>query len=398
MEFEPAAQPKPRCDGSLVVCAPDSFKECLSAAAVARAMALGVRDAVPSLDVIEIPMADGGEGTVEALLAAKHGEWVGATVTGPNGERVDAEYGLIDHGRTAVIEMAAASGLALVPEPARDALNATTRGTGELIADALDRGCNHILVGLGGSATTDGGTGMAAALGARFLDAHGDPLRDGGAALIDLATIDVSGMHAGLKQCNVEAACDVRNPLCGPRGAAHVYGPQKGATPAMVRELDAALTHYAECVKAQLGFDIQDIEGGGAAGGTAAGLMVFAGANIRPGVDMVASACGLEPAIAEAALVFTGEGCMDGQSVNGKTPIGVGRLAARYDVPCVAIVGRKRSGWELAEDAASIEQVYALDQAAKQLAASSLDPFDDAAELVRIAAEWLTKQWHQAPA
>ena len=398
MEFESAAQRKPKRDGSTVVCAPDSFKECLSAASVARAMALGVRDAVPSLDVIEIPMADGGEGTVEALLATRHGEWVGATVTGPNGTPIDAEYGLIDHGRTAVIEMAAASGLALVPEPKRDALTATTRGTGELIADALDRGCNHILVGLGGSATTDGGAGMAAALGAKFLDDQNRELPEGGGALAQLAAIDISGIHPKLKQCKVEAACDVHNPICGPHGAATVYGPQKGATPEMVRRLDAGLAHYAACIKDQLGIDIKEVEGGGAAGGTAAGLIVFAGAILRPGLDMVASACGLETAIANAALVFTGEGCMDHQSANGKTPVGVGRLAARYDVPCIAIVGRKSFGWEKAQDSAPFGEVFELDEANALIPDSNLDSFTDAATLIRSSAAWLTKRWHEAPA
>ena len=396
MEFEPATHKKPSRDRSTVVCAPDSFKECLSAGAVARAMALGVRDAFPALDVVEIPMADGGEGTVEALLASSHGEWVGAVVTGPLGERVDAEYGLIDHGRTAVIEMAAASGLALVPESERNALTATTRGTGELIRDALERGVQHILVGLGGSATTDGGAGMAAALGVRFLDEHGTELPDGGGALSRLHTIDTSKMHPDIQHCKIEAACDVRNPLTGPQSAAQIYGPQKGATPEMVRKLDDALLHYARCIEEQLGLAVAEIEGGGAAGGTAAGLLVFAHAVLRPGFDMVADACGLERAIADAALVITGEGRLDGQSANGKTPVGVGRLAARYDVPCVAIVGTKSFGWEHSRKAGSLADVYALD--AVNADGTSVDSMTDAAVLLQQAAARLTKQWYQAPA
>lgn len=396
MDFEPSAYKKPSRDSTTVICAPDSFKECLSAGAVARAMALGVRDAVPTLNVIEMPMADGGEGTVEALLASRHGEWVGAEVTGPLGERVDADYGLIDHGRTAVIEMAAASGLALVAESERNAVTATTRGTGELIRDALERGVQHILVGLGGSATTDGGAGMVSALGVRFLDEQGNELPDGGGALSGLHTIDASGLHPDIQHCKIEAACDVRNPLTGPNSSARVYGPQKGATPEMVQQLDDALLHYARCIEAQLGFDVAAIEGGGAAGGTAAGLLVFAHAVLRPGFDMVADACGLERAIADAALVITGEGSLDGQSVNGKTPVGVGQLAARYDVPCVAIVGTKRFGWELSRKAGSLAEVYALDTASTGDA--PVDSIANAAALLQEAAARLTKRWHQAPA
>jgi len=398
VDFEPAAYKKTRRDGSTIVCAPDSFKECLSAAAVARAMALGVRDAMPKLNVIEIPMADGGEGTVEALLTTKHGEWAGATVTGPTGEPVVAEYGLIDHGRTAVIEMAAASGLALVPEVKRNALTATTRGTGELIGDALDRGVHRILVGLGGSATTDGGAGMASALGARLLDKQGNDLPDGGEALSALHTIDVSNVHPGLKRCKVEAACDVRNPLTGPNGTAHIYGPQKGASPEMVQTLDTALDHYARCIEDQLGFAVSDIDGAGAAGGTAAGLLVFTNAVLRPGFDMVAGACGLESAIANAALVFTGEGNMDGQSAHGKTPVGVGQLAARYDVPCLAIVGTKSFGWEISQEAGSLEYIYAIDAAARQAVSKTMDSMTDAALLIQVAAESLTRRWGQTTA
>jgi len=398
MDFEPAAFKKPQRDSTTVVCAPDSFKECLSAAAVARAMSLGIRSAIPTLNVVEIPMADGGEGTVEALLAAKHGEWVGATVTGPAGDPVDAEYGLIDHGRTAIIEMAAASGLALVPESERNALTATTRGTGELIRDALDRGVNHILVGLGGSATTDGGAGMASALGVVLLDEQGNELPDGGGALAKLHTINMDQIMPDLRHCKIEAACDVRNPLTGPQGAARIYGPQKGATPDMAQELDAALVHYAQCVEEQLGFALLDVEGGGAAGGTAAGLLVFAHAVLRPGFDMVADACGLEGAIANAAFVFTGEGNMDGQSAHGKTPVGVGRLAARYEIPCLAIVGKKSFGWEISQKAGSLEEVYALEVAARKAEDKTMNSMTDAALLIQIAAESLTKQWGQTTA
>ncbi|GMW00888.1 MAG: glycerate kinase [Candidatus Hydrogenedentota bacterium] len=342
-----------------IVVAPDSFKECLTAREVADAMAAGARRAMPDASIDLIPMADGGEGTVDALVAAAGGEKVCVTVTGPCGEPVDAAYGVIDGGRTAVIEMAAASGLALVPPDRRDPRLTTTYGTGELIADALGAGIRRIIVGLGGSATNDGGAGMAQALGFRLLDAQGDDLDPGGAALMRLATIDPSGRLGGLDESEILVACDVDNPLCGPRGASRTYGPQKGAHEFAVQELDAALHHFGKCIEKQLGKPVLHAPGAGAAGGLGAGLIAFCGATLRPGVDLVADACNLRGRIHGADLVITGEGRIDGQSAHGKTPVGVARIAKEAGVPVLALAGA------LGEDASvvyncGIDAVFAI--------------------------------------
>lgn len=329
-----------------IVIAPDSFKECASAAAVAAALACGWLRACPEAAIRTIPMADGGEGTVEALVSATSGRTRTAEVTGPLGDRVQAAYGVLGDGKTAVIEMAAASGLALVPPAQRDPRIATTRGTGELIAHALDLGARRIIVGIGGSATNDGGAGMAQALGYRLLDASGNELPPGGAALRDLATIDAQGRHAQLDQCEMLVACDVTNPLCGPLGASHVYGPQKGATPEAACELDNALRHFAGVIRDQLGVDVIELPGAGAAGGLGAGLLAFTGAKLRPGVALVAEACRLERAIAGADLVLTGEGRIDAQSAFGKVPVGVAQIAAKHGVPTVAVAGAIGDGFE----------------------------------------------------
>ncbi|MCP4643399.1 MAG: glycerate kinase [bacterium] len=327
-----------------IVIAPDSFKECATAKTVANAIAAGVARAVPEAKLTIKPMADGGEGTVDALVAATDGSLVGLSVTGPLGEPVHANYGILGDKTTAVIEMAAASGLALVPPDRRDPRVATTRGTGELMADALDRGVQRIIVGIGGSATNDGGAGMAQALGFSLRDDHLNEVGPGGAALVDLTRIDAGGRHSQLDECELVVACDVVNPLCGPDGASHVYGPQKGATPEMAVELDAALVHFAKVVEDKLDVTIADIPGAGAAGGLGAGLVAFAGGSLVPGVEVVAEACGLETAIRHADLVITGEGVLDAQSVNGKTPVGVAEIAQRHGVPVVAIVGALGSG------------------------------------------------------
>lgn len=329
-----------------IVIAPDSFKECASAAEVAAALARGWLRACPDAELRVIPMADGGEGTVAALVSATAGRMETLEVTGPLGERVRAAYGVLGDGHTAVIEMAAASGLALVPVEWRDPRVTTTRGTGELIAHALDAGARRIIVGIGGSATNDGGAGMAQALGYRLLDALGNELPPGGAALHDLTTIDARGRHVRLDACEILVACDVTNPLCGPLGASVVYGPQKGATPEAVDELDGALRHFADVIRGQLGADVIDVPGAGAAGGLGAGLLAFAGARLRPGVALVAEACGLEEAIAVADLVLTGEGRIDAQSAFGKTPTGVAQIAAAHGVPVVAVAGAIGEGFE----------------------------------------------------
>ena len=322
-----------------IVVAPDSFKGSVSALEAAQALASGVRQILPDADLDIVPMADGGEGTVPSLVDATDGQIVRATVVGPLGTPVSALFGLLGDGQTAVIEMAAASGLPLVPPHQRNPLITTTRGTGDLIRAALDAGARKIIVGLGGSATVDGGAGMAQALGVRLTDEAGQEIGPGGGELRRLAHADVSGLDPRLAETEVVVACDVTNPLTGPRGAARVYGPQKGATPAMVEILDEALAHYAAVLAADLGVAVRDVPGAGAAGGLGAGLLAFLHAQLRPGVEIVLEATRLREHIRGADLVITGEGQMDGQTVFGKTPIGVTRTAQAEGVPVLAIVG-----------------------------------------------------------
>jgi glycerate kinase len=342
-----------------VVIAPDSFKECLSALDVAEALAVGLRRAVSDAELELVPMADGGEGTVDALVAATGGRTVTLNVTGPMGKMVDAVYGMLGDGETAVIEMASASGLALTPVADRDPRVASTYGTGELLRAAIEQGARRVIIGIGGSATNDGGAGMAEAMGYRFLDADGNALPRGGAALGGLETIDASGRLSGIEECEILVACDVTNPLCGPNGASHIYGPQKGADAETVNVLDAALRHFAEVVREQLGIDVAELPGAGAAGGLGAGLVAFARGSLRPGVDLVADACHLAERINGADLVITGEGKLDGQSIHGKTPIGVARVAQRAGVPVVAVAGVLGDGYEAVYDF-GIATVYAL--------------------------------------
>jgi glycerate kinase len=297
-----------------VVVAPDSFKGSLSAIDAARAMERGVLAAWPDAEVVKVPIADGGEGTVAAMVMATGGALRETTVRGPLGEPVRAPWGVLGDGETAVIEMAAASGLPLVPEDRRDPRVTTTHGTGELIRSALDAGFRRLVVGIGGSATNDGGTGMARALGIRFLDASGRELPAGGAALASLATIDLSGVDRRLASAEILVACDVDNPLTGPRGASAVYGPQKGATPAMVRELDAALERLAVVARAATGRDVAAAPGAGAAGGLGAGLLFFTPARLVPGVELVLGAARFEDHVRGASLVLTGEGRSDAGS------------------------------------------------------------------------------------
>lgn len=327
-----------------IVIAPDSFKECASARQVADALAVGIRRVVPDADLMLMPMADGGEGTVDALVAATGGVLTEVNVTGPLGAPVAAIYGILGDGQTAVIEMAAASGLALVPPECRDPRITTTRGTGELMRHALDRGLRRMILGIGGSATNDGGAGMAQALGYSLLDEQGRELPSGGAALARLARIETGPRHPELDGCEVLVACDVTNPLCGPTGASYVYGPQKGASPEVAAELDAALRHYGEVVEKQIGVRILDLPGAGAAGGLGAGLVAFAHGRLMPGVQLVAEACGLEDRIRGADLVITGEGSLDAQTVHGKAPAGIAQIARRHNVPVVAVAGRLGEG------------------------------------------------------
>jgi len=329
----------------IAIC-PNAFKECLSAADAAEAIAVGVARADSSATVDLVPLADGGDGTVETLVLATSGSRRTLAVTGPLGDSVDATYGVLGDGTTAVVEMAAASGLAFVPPDRRDPRVATTRGTGELLRDALDTGFARIIVGIGGSATNDAGAGMAQALGWRLLDEFSGELGPGGAELARLRSIDGSNKHPLIGHVEVLIACDVDNPLCGPRGASRVYGPQKGATPEIVDELDTALGHFAKVVSTQLKINVHDMPGAGAAGGLGAGLVAFAGGKLMPGFTLIAEACDLEERIRGADLVITGEGALDEQSANGKTPAGVSAMARKHNVPAIAIAGRLGPGFE----------------------------------------------------
>ena len=321
-----------------IVIAPDSFKESLSAPEAAAAIEAGFREIFPLADYITLPLADGGEGTVAALVAATGGAIVPVTVTGPLGEPVQAFYGLSGDGRTAVVEMAAASGLALVPPPLRNPLMTTSYGTGELIRAALAAGVKSVIVGIGGSATNDGGAGMLQALGVRLLDSDGGDLGYGGGELARLESIEGSGIDPRLQTVEIEVACDVTNPLLGDNGASAVYGPQKGATPEMVAVLDDNLTRFARLLRQDLGKDVAATPGAGAAGGMGAALLAIGGV-LRPGIDIVMEAVGLEEALRDADLVITGEGRIDGQTVSGKVPMGVARLAGRHGKRVIAIAG-----------------------------------------------------------
>lgn len=339
-----------------IVIAPDSFKGSLTARQAADAIERGVRRATPDVDIISIPMADGGEGTVRALVDATGGRLISVRVTGPLGEPVAATYGILGDGTTAVIEMAEAAGLHLVgtmPDP----LHATTRGVGELILDALDHGAERIIVGLGGSATNDGGAGMAQALGIRLLDADGRDLPVGGAALADLDRIDCTGLDPRVTRTPIILASDVTNPLAGPDGASAVFGPQKGATPAMVEQLDQALSHYAAVIHRDTSRSVGIIPGSGAAGGLGAGFLAFTDATMRSGVDLVTETVGLKERAVGADYCFTGEGRIDGQTQYGKTPMGVARAVHEAAPAChvIALAG------SLGEDA---EQLNALGFAA----------------------------------
>ncbi|MBB3103119.1 glycerate kinase [Azomonas macrocytogenes] len=329
-----------------IVIAPDSFKESLSAPDVAAAIAEGLREVWPDAELRCRPMADGGEGTVAAILAATGGEQRSASVRGPLGEPVQAHWGWLEDDATAVIEMAAASGLHLVPRERRDARRSSTYGTGQLIAAALEAGARRIILGFGGSATNDGGSGMLRALGARLHDATGQELEPGGAALASLQQLDLSDFDKRLDAVSFEVACDVDNPLCGPQGASHVFGPQKGASTQDVLDLDAALGHYAEICAATLGRDERAFPGSGAAGGIGYAAKAFLGATFRPGIELVAELSRLDEAIQGADLVITGEGKLDEQTLHGKTPAGVAAIAKRHGVPVIALAGMLGDGYQ----------------------------------------------------
>jgi glycerate 2-kinase len=358
-----------------IIVAPDSFKGSLTAAQAADAIAEGVQSAIPLAEIITLPLADGGEGTVDALVNATGGQLLVVRVRGPLGDPVDAAYGLLGDGDTAVIEMSAAAGLGLVPAGLRNPLLTTTYGVGELIHAALVCGVRKIIVGVGGSATNDGGAGALQALGVRFLDASGRELPPGGVALANLDLIDLSGLVFPRGDVDILVACDVENPLVGPRGAAAVYGPQKGATTQMVELLDRALCRYAEVVSRTLNTNIADLPGGGAAGGLAAGLHAFLGAELRPGIDLVLDAVRFDEHTRDADLIITGEGRIDSQTLSGKTISGVLRRA--HGVPMIALAGSVGEGTDGLRDAGltgifsmtseAVTEAYAMHNAASLL-------------------------------
>lgn len=322
-----------------IVIAPDSYKESLSALEVARAIEDGFRDIFPQADYVKIPLADGGEGTVEAMVAATQGRVITVAVTGPLGEPVEAFYGISGDEQCAFIEMAAASGLESVPPARRNPLKTTSWGTGELIRHALDAGVKHIIIGIGGSATNDGGAGMVQALGGKLLTADNQQIPQGGEGLEQLERIDVAGLDSRLATCRIDVACDVSNPLTGEEGATAVFGPQKGASAEMIPRLDAALQHYATLIARDLDIDVLNLEGGGAAGGMGAALFAFCGATLRPGIEIVTDALHLAEKLNDADVVITGEGRLDSQTVHGKVPVGVARVAKGFNIPVIAIAG-----------------------------------------------------------
>ena len=322
-----------------IVVAPDSYKGSVSAMAVAEAMARGILQVFPTAEVRKIPIADGGEGTVQALVSATAGQLRVHEVSDPRGEKITAQWGVLGDGQSAVIEMAAASGLTLLNASRHDPRVTSTYGTGELIRAALDAGLRKIIIGIGGSATNDGGAGMARALDVRFTNAQGLELPAGGAALAQLQHIDLTGLDTRLLETEITVACDVDNPLCGARGASAVFGPQKGATPAVVAELDAALAHFAAHAQATTGRQVAELAGAGAAGGLGAGLLFFTPAKLSPGIDIVLDAVNFAEVVSDAAFVLTGEGHTDFQTAFGKAPVGVARIAKQFQVPVFCLSG-----------------------------------------------------------
>ena len=330
-----------------IVVAPDKFKGSLSAPDAASSIARGIeRAALPGVIIDRAPMADGGEGTVEALVEATSGTYRETIATGPLGEPIRVRYGLLGGGATAVVEMAAASGLVLVPHDRRDPLRATTRGTGESILAAIDAGATHIIVGIGGSATNDGGAGLAQALGYRLLDSEGRDLPSGGGPLENLARIDADGRDPRLNHVKISVACDVDNPLCGPQGASAIYGPQKGATAKTVEILDRNLGRLAKIVARDLGISILDVPGAGAAGGLGGGLIAFAGGTLDRGVELIIRVVGLADRLRDADLCITAEGAIDASTAFGKTAVGVARLARSFGCPTLALAGTIGPGAE----------------------------------------------------
>lgn len=322
-----------------IIIAPDSFKESMSAELAAEAVMKGFKSVFPDAQYISLPIADGGEGTVDALITAVGGERVTLDVKDPLGRSVIAYYGLLHQGKTAVIEMAQASGLMLVDPEQRNPMLTSSYGTGQLIQDALNKGVEKIILGIGGSATVDGGVGMLQALGAVFYDNKQQVLGFGGQVLNHIYSINLSGLNPRLLHCSMDVACDVDNPLIGEYGAAAVFGPQKGASAAMVLELESGLNRLANVIEQVSGKDFRYLPGGGAAGGISVAAAAFMNGQLKPGIDIVIDAVKLEQEIHDTDLVIVGEGSMDGQTAGGKAPLGIARVAAKHNVPVIALSG-----------------------------------------------------------
>lgn len=322
-----------------VVIAIDSLKGSLSSMEAGMAIKDGILAAKPDAEVIVKPLADGGEGTTDALIEGMNGERIDLTVTGPMHTPVDAYYGYLKDTNTAVMEMASAAGITLVPDSEKNPLLATSYGVGEMINDAIQRGCRNFIIGIGGSVTNDGGIGMLKALGVRFLDENGEDAGEGGQALAKVARIDVSGMNPLLKECHIQVACDVNNPLCGENGSTYVYGPQKGVTEDMKKTLDETMAHFARVTSETLENDYLNTPGAGAAGGLGYAFLAYTGAALTPGIELILDAVGLEEELSSADVVVTGEGRLDFQTAMGKAPVGVARLAKKYNAKVIAFAG-----------------------------------------------------------
>lgn len=376
-----------------IIIAPDSFKGSISAADAAAAIERGIKRYLPHAETIKVPVADGGEGTMDSLIHAAGGRKVETTVTGPIGLPVQAAYGLIGaEQRVAVIEMASASGLYLITAEQRNPLIATTYGTGELIKQALDAGCREFILALGGSATNDGGAGMLQALGLKLLDAAGSPVRWGGGALGEIASIDDSAWDPRIAEARFLIASDVQNPFIGPKGASHVYGPQKGATPDMVQELDRNMASWADIIEAKTGTRVHELPGAGAAGGIGGAFLAFFPTSIKPGIEVVIHYSGLRDRLRGADLVITGEGQIDFQTAFGKTPMGIALEAKRQNIPAVALAGSVGKGIDSLHDI-GITSVHSIVNGPMTLQ----EAMERAAELLELTAEQVVRTYASSP-
>tara|TARA_B100001245_G_scaffold197442_1_gene156549 strand:+ start:496 stop:1632 length:1137 start_codon:yes stop_codon:yes gene_type:complete len=365
-----------------VVIAPQGFKESLSGMEIAEAMSLGVKRVWPHVETILIPVADGGDGTLQALVDSSGGEVRTATVQDAIGRLIKAEWGALGNGTTAVIEVANAVGLARLSSEDRDVRNASTFGIGQLVIEALNAGFNHFIIGVGGSATNDGGAGMIQAMGGRLSDKNGKELPRGGIALANLTTIDISDMDSRILDAEIVVACDVNNPLCGPRGASAIFGPQKGATFQDVQDLDAALANFAEVIANDLHTDVAEIPGAGASGGLGAGLMGFFDARLRLGADIVLEAVSIEDHLVDAELVIVGEGQFDRSTVFNKSPVAVAQRAKKHGTPVIGIAGSLGAGFSEVHQH-GIDAVFSLVNRPMSLKAA----MEDTKRLVTIATE-----------